>query len=165
MRLTPHSCTFPFTPLAVVRFQTIWENRCLHFFYLVKPMIKHLLCATLTSIVCAGRLLADSDRTICTRQNKSTLGKCVTQQLRGFDNVCASAAAMLTSHLTLLSSFHTNLTPCLITSVEQRCGLCPLVCYLSLLAAYDTSPKVAALILMTTLMVNPEETLFLPNSP
>lgn len=72
---------------------------------------------------------------------------------------------MLTSHLTLLSSFHTNLTPCLITSVEQRCGLCPLVCYLSLLAAYDTSPKVAALILMTTLMVNPEETLFLPNSP
>ena len=93
MRLTPHSCTFPFTPVAVVRFQTIWENRCLHFFYLVKPMIKHLLCATLTSIVCAGRLLADSDQTICTRQNKSTLGKCVTQHLRGFDNVCASAAA------------------------------------------------------------------------
>ena len=62
-------------------------------FYLVKPMIKHLLCATLTSIVCAGLLLADSDQTICTRQNKSTLRKCVTQHLRGFDNVCASAAA------------------------------------------------------------------------
>ena len=83
--------------------------------YLVKPMIRHLICATLTSIPCAGLLLADSDRT-------------------------------------LLSSLHTNLMFCLITSVGhsritcqftsfrqtntlehvQNPGLCPLVCQLSL---------------------------------